>query len=120
MPGTNEREDSIPMKRPQMSRRQFLQTTLTAAAALPVVGTLLGPAIARAEDMLVTEMDDPNAASLVAALGYVNVSTTEGQNCSNCLFYEATADGKGKCLLISVPGGLVTEGGWCSSFSAKG
>jgi len=117
---TNKREDSIPMKRSQMNRRQFLQTTLTAAAALPVVGTLLRPAIARAEDMLVTEMDDPTAASMVSALGYVNVSVTEGQTCATCLFYEPGTDGRGKCQLIPVPGALVAEGGNCTSFSAKG
>jgi hypothetical protein len=108
------------MKRSQMNRRQFLQTTLTAAAALPVLGSLLRPAIARAEDMLVTEMDDPTAAAMVTALGYVNESVTEGQNCTNCLFYEPGSDGKGKCQLIPVPGALVADGGWCTSFSEKG
>ena len=118
--GTKERKDENPMKRSQMNRRQFLQTTLTAVAAVPVLGAILRPAVARAEGTLVTEMDDPTAASMVSALGYVNESTTEGQNCANCLFYEATADGKGKCQLIPVPGALVADGGWCTSYSAKG
>ena len=118
--GTNERKDEIPMKRSQMNRRQFLQNTLTAVAALPVLGAVLRPAIARAEGTLVTEMDDPTAASMVSALGYVNESTTEGQNCTNCLFYEPTGNGMGKCQLIPVPGALVKDGGWCTSYSAKG
>jgi len=108
------------MKR--MNRRQFMQTIFTTAAALPVVGTLLRPSIAFAEDKLITvlaEEGDAMASQMISALAYVNVSETEGQNCTNCLFYEPTADGNGKCQLIPVPGGLVADGGWCSSYSAK-
>lgn len=110
------------MKISNMNRRQFLQAMITATAAVPVVGTLLRPALARAEDMLVTDLaaaGDATAASMVTALAYVNESTTEGQTCANCLFYKPGEGGKGKCDLIPVPGALVTEAGWCSSYSVK-
>ena len=106
----------------QMDRRHFLQTTFTALAALPVVGTLLRPAIARAEDKLITDLaagGDAMAEQMIAALAYVNESTTEGQSCANCLFYEGGDAATGKCQLIPVPGGVVAKGGWCSSFSEK-
>ena len=105
-----------------MNRREFLQTGLTAAAVLPVAGALLRPTTARAEDKLVTELaaaGDEMAASLVTALGYVAISEKEDENCANCLFYEPGAGGTGKCQLMPVPGGVVADAAWCTSFSKK-
>ena len=91
-------------------------------AALPAAGALLHPAAAHAEDKLITELaaaGDEMAASLVAALGYVAKSEKEGEDCANCLFYEAGSGGTGKCQLMPVPGGVVAEAAWCTSYSKK-
>ena len=107
----------------EMNRRSFLQTSLTALAGLPILGVLLRPALARAEDKLITDLaagGDTMAEQMIAALGYVNESATDGQSCANCLFYEGGDAATGKCQLIPVPGGVVAKGGWCSSFSVKG
>ena len=96
-----------------MSRRDFMKTGLTAAAALPVVATLVRPGVARAE--LVTEL--PDQAAMVGALQYVNESTKPDQNCTNCQFYTPGEGGVGKCQLFPV--GNVAEKGWCASWAKK-
>ena len=70
---------------------------------------------AAGEEELVTNV--AAAAGMVSALQYVNTSVQPDQNCANCLFYKAQENDLGKCELL--PMGLVKEGGWCSSWSAK-
>jgi len=64
---------------------------------------------------LVTEV--PAMASLVEQLQYVNESPKADQNCTNCLFYTARMEDRGKCQLFAQ--GLVTAEGWCASWAAK-
>lgn len=96
-----------------MHRRDFLAAGLTTAALLP--GALLTAKTARAEGELVTDLEAN--APMVAALQYVNESTTDGQNCDLCVLYTAGDGGNGKCALF--PTGTVTGTGWCASFAPK-
>ncbi len=70
---------------------------------------------AAGEQTLVTEVEAMRPT--VQALQYVSASAKPDQLCSNCLFYTAAQDGRGKCQLFTQ--GVVAEGGWCSSWSAK-
>ncbi len=101
--------------RKPMDRREFLKASLTATAALPVAGVVLGARTARAEDKLVTDIEA--VAPTVAALQYVHESAKPDQNCANCQFYTAGDAGQGKCQLF--PQGLVKETGWCMSWTKK-
>lgn len=61
--------------------------------------------------------DDPAALNDVdvstrTALGYVEVSTTDGQTCTNCLQFEAPANGG--CGTCKVVPGTINPAGWCS------
>ena len=98
------------------TRRDFLRTGLAAGALIPVAGLVLraGPAYAE-EEKLVTET--PAVAATVQALQYRLVSDKPDQSCSNCQFYTPTSGGKGKCQLFVQ--GLVSEKGWCMSWTKK-
>jgi len=99
-----------------LSRRDFLRSGLAAGALIPVAGLVLHAPVAWAEDeKLVTET--PAAAPTVQALQYKNQSDKPDQICSNCQFYTAKAGGQGKCQLFMQ--GLVTEKGWCMSWTKK-
>lgn len=51
------------------------------------------------------------------SLQYAEVSTTDGQNCTNCEQYEAAGEGEcGTCLVV--PGPINPEG-WCSVWVEK-
>jgi hypothetical protein len=102
--------------RSEMDRREFIKLGLTAGALLPIVGATFGAATARAsEDKLVTEIAENGM--LVESLQYVNESKTEGQSCSTCMLFTAGAGGRGKCQLFQQ--GVVSEKGWCASWSKK-
>ncbi len=101
--------------RNDLDRREFLQVGLTAAAVLPVAGALLRAGTARAEGEMVTDVEAMKAT--VQALQYIDESAKPDQTCANCQFYTAGEGGKGKCLLFVQ--GLVTEGGWCMSWTKK-
>ncbi len=101
--------------RNELDRREFLKVSLTAAVALPVAGAVFGARTARAEDKMVTEVEAMKPT--VQALQYVDASDKPDQNCANCQFYTAGDGGKGKCQLFME--GLVTEGGWCMSWTKK-
>ena len=98
------------------TRRDFLRTGLAAGALIPVAGLVLraGPAFA-ADEKLVTET--PAVAATVQALQYKLVSDKPDQSCSNCQFYTAGSGGRGKCVLFAQ--GLVSEKGWCMSWTKK-
>ena len=99
-----------------LSRRDFLRTGLAAGALVPVAGLVLRAPAAWAEDeKLVTET--PAAAATVQALQYKNESDKPDQNCANCQFYTPGSGGTGKCQLFMQ--GLVTEKGWCMSWTKK-
>ena len=98
------------------TRRDFLRTSLAASALIPVAGLVLraGPARA-ADEKLVTET--PAVAATVQALQYKNVSDKPDQKCSTCQFFTAGSGGHGKCQLFVQ--GLVSETGWCMSYTKK-
>ena len=116
------------------SRRRFCARSLMILGALPILDATVRAAPAAAE---VTAPVNP-AEGQAVALGYVHdaskVDTTkfpkragpEGQKqfCKNCLFMQSAglkADGQegawGKCAIF--PMGLVSEAGWCNTWSPK-
>ena len=98
------------------TRRDFLRTGLAAGAPIPVVGLVLRARPAFAEDeKLVTET--PAVAATVQALQYKNASDKPDQHCSMCQFYTPKGAGHGKCQLFVQ--GLVSDGGWCMSYTKK-
>lgn len=99
-----------------LSRRDFLRTGLAAGALIPVAGLVLrAPAAWAADEKLVTET--PAMAPTVQALQYRLVSDKPDQNCKNCQFYTPGTGGTGKCQLFVQ--GLVSEKGWCMSWTKK-
>ena len=98
------------------TRRDFLRTGLAAGSLIPVAALVLRarPAVA-AEEALVTET--PAVAATVQALQYKNQSDKPDQHCSICQFYTPVGAGHGKCQLFVQ--GLVSETGWCMSFTKK-
>jgi len=61
-------------------------------------------------------MVDPES-SQALALAYVNESTVEGQNCSNCALYQNGDEKVGECPLFQ--GKKVTAGAWCNAWVLK-
>ena len=99
-----------------LSRRDFLRSGLAAGALIPVAGLVLrAPAAWAADEKLVTET--PAMAPTVQALQYKLVSEKPDQKCGNCQFYTAGTGGTGKCQLFVQ--GLVSEKGWCMSWTKK-
>ena len=98
------------------TRRDFLRTGLAAGALIPVAGLVLGarPALA-ADEKLVTQT--AAVAATVQALQYKAVSDKPDQHCSICQFFTPTSGGLGKCQLFVQ--GLVSEKGWCMSYTKK-
>lgn len=102
--------------RSEMDRREFIKLGLTAGALLPIVGATLGARTARAADeQLVTEI--PENKMLVESLQYTNQSKTEGQSCSSCMLFTPGEGGHGKCQLFQQ--GVVSQTGWCASWTKK-
>jgi len=98
------------------TRRDFLRTGLAAGALIQVAGLVLRARPASAEEeKLVTET--PSVAATVQALQYKNQSDKPDQHCSICQFYTPKGGGHGKCQLFVQ--GLVSETGWCMSFTKK-
>jgi len=99
------------------SRRDFLRNSLFAVAALPLGAGVLSRS-ALAQDLPRLEMDNAQA----KALGYVetaseasgNAAYEEGENCANCMFFNAETEG---CQLF--PQNSVAPEGWCQSWTAK-
>ena len=92
------------------SRRRFLRraggglAALTVASIVPLHG-------ARAQARL--SMEDPTA----KALGYVEVSATDGKWCDNCNFWQGGDAKWGGCPIF--PGKQVAAKGWCKSWIKK-
>ena len=95
------------------SRRQFMRTAGAGAMAVSLAGLVRIPA-ASAQDMPKLSLDDPSA----KALGYVEKSTTDGQLCNNCNFWQGGDAAWGGCPLF--PGKSVAAEGWCKSWVKKG
>ena len=93
------------------NRRSFFQNTMTALASLPMLGAA---AVAYAKKAVVSLVDPKNA--VAKNLKYVEASTAEGKNCSNCLQYreEITHDGKKVGLCNIFPAKYVRSEGYCS------
>ncbi|MDR9440132.1 MAG: high-potential iron-sulfur protein [Halomonas sp.] len=99
------------------SRRDFMRNSLLGLAALPLGAGILSKS-ALAQDL---PRLDPSAEQ-AKALNYVeNASDAsdhpayeEGEQCSNCMFYQADSEG---CQLF--PQNSVEPGGWCQSWTAQ-
>lgn len=97
---------------PTTSRRQFLATCAIGIATVPLAG-LLRAGAARAAELPKLSLEDPTA----KALNYVEQSTTEGQRCNNCQFWQGGDADWGPCPLF--PGKSVSARGWCTSWTKK-
>jgi hypothetical protein len=94
------------------SRRRFLRVAGAGAVALPLAGLIRVETVNGAE-MPMLSLDDPTA----KALGYVEMSATDGQHCSNCNFWQGGTAASGGCPLF--PGKAVAAKGWCKSWIKK-
>jgi len=94
------------------TRRHFLVVSAAGIGALPLAG-LLHPEASRAADLPKLSLEDPTA----KALNYVEQSTTEGQQCNNCQFWQGGDVDWGPCPLF--PGKSVSAQGWCKSWTKK-
>ncbi|MEQ8693080.1 MAG: high-potential iron-sulfur protein [Pseudomonadales bacterium] len=104
------------------SKNQFTRRTFIATSA---VGAMAVSRMASAATTLPRlKVDEPIALALgyqpdaddVDVTKYPKRAGAEGatQLCSNCRFYQATADGYGTCSAI--PGKLVAGPGWCNAW----
>lgn len=93
-----------------MKRREFLQLSGMAGVCMLIPSISLS---ALADEPLVS-VDDPQA----KALGYVELSPTDGQVCGNCIHAKGdlTAPDVG-CNLF--PGKQVKNAGWCKVWAAR-
>jgi len=94
------------------SRRQFMRAAGAGAMAVSLAGLVRIP-VASAQDMPALSLDDPSA----KALGYVEKTATDGQQCNNCNFWQGGDAARGGCPLF--PGKSVTAEGWCKSWVKK-
>lgn len=94
------------------SRRKFMRVAGSGLAVLPLVHFIPVRTAAGAEMPPVTA-DDATA----KALAYVDVSTTSGQQCDNCNFWQGGSAERGGCQLF--PGKSVAAKGWCKSWIKK-
>lgn len=90
-------------------RRRALRLALSSIAAVPFAAALLRSRAQAAEKV------DPNG-SMAKALQFTEKSTTKGQTCSGCQFYQGTGD-SAPCIVFT--GKIVPAGGWCKSWVAK-
>lgn len=99
------------------SRRKFMRASLLSIAALPFGASILSrQAFAQTLEPL-----DP-AAPQAQALNYVEIAADasdnaeykEGNNCSNCMFFQEANNG---CMLF--PNNSVAPEGWCQSWVQK-
>jgi len=106
------------------NRRQALSLLIGGAAALPISGVLLSPALAWAQGIPRVSEDDP----IAFALGYVHDAARvdqskypryeTGQICANCQQWQGETDEDwAPCAII--PGRLVSNPGWCSVWVRK-
>ncbi|ALM51586.1 high-potential iron-sulfur protein [Halomonas huangheensis] len=101
---------------PHYSRRKFLRQSLIGLAALPLGSAVLSIG-AQARDL--PRLDENSTQA--KALGYVekasdaedNADWSEGENCSNCMFYNTETQA---CQLF--PQNSVAAAGWCQSWVA--
>lgn len=91
------------------TRRDFIRTVGAAAAMLPLAGVI---PVQAAEMPKLSEGD-----ATAKALGYVHESTTAGQLCNNCNFWQGGDAVWGGCPLF--PGNSVSAAGWCKSWIKK-
>lgn len=98
------------------SRRDFMRNSLLGMAALPLGAGILSKS-AFAQDLPRLDPESPEA----QALNYVEEASEasdhpayeEGEQCDNCMFWQADVEG---CQLF--PGNSVEPGGWCQSWVA--
>ncbi|MEP0548837.1 MAG: high-potential iron-sulfur protein [Rhodothermales bacterium] len=116
-----------------LSRRSFLGrlaavgavglggSTLLAACGgdeATTAGTSDGARVVEASSCEGYDALDPQALQTRQALGYVDATPREGQNCANCRFYTQPQGGSpcGGCQLFAGP---VSPAGWCQSWAAQ-
>ena len=94
------------------TRRDALKTIAAGTVLVPL--TNLVGRNAMAQDLPMVAVDDPQA----VALGYIEMTETEGQMCLNCQLYTgAEGEESGPCAIF--PGKAVTAKGWCKSWVQK-
>ena len=110
--GCQQGEKGVPKKKEMKEAAAAAKKAPAAAASAPAAA-----AAAAGDDGCGGAIDDKSK-NLRSTLQYVEKSTTEGKNCSNCLQYKAPAAGKkcGGCNLFSGP---VQPNGYCLSWAAK-
>ena len=94
------------------SRRRFMRVAGTGLVALPFAG-LIPVQVVNAAGMPPVTADDP----IAKALAYVDASTTDGQQCNNCNFWQGGDADRGGCQLF--PDKSVAAKGWCKSWTKK-
>ncbi len=99
------------------SRRKFMRQSLLGIAALPLGASFLSQN-ALAQELTPLDPSAPQAKALnyvkVAAEASSHPAYAEGEQCSNCRFFQ---EGKNGCQLF--PQNSVEPGGWCQSWVAK-
>ncbi len=91
------------------TRRNFLKNSALCGTVF-FAGSSLN--ISLANNHVVSE-SDPQA----KALGYVSVSSKDGQACSNCALFQPEKDEIGGCPLFG--GKKVASQGWCTAWAKK-
>lgn len=118
------------MTETNLSRRSFIQR-LAVVGAASVGATYIvacggdGGAAGEGEGGSTAALDctdvsalSPEEQATRTALQYVDVSVTEGKDCTNCQQYQAAADASscGTCLVVP---GSINPVGYCSSWAEK-
>ncbi|MDR5866621.1 high-potential iron-sulfur protein [Halomonas koreensis] len=99
------------------SRRDFVRHSLLGLAALPLgAGILSRTALAQELPPLDPSSDQAKALNYVvnASEASDHPAYAEGENCANCMFYQADSQG---CQLF--PQNSVSPEGWCQSWTAQ-
>jgi hypothetical protein len=89
---------------------QGRRTILKGLVSIPVIAVTGFHTTAQAA---MVSVDDPTA----KALGYMEVSATEGSSCSNCALFSGGTAATGPCAIF--PGKEVAAAGWCKSWAKK-
>ena len=96
------------------------RTFLGLAGATPLVLFGLGSSARGADAAACFNPDTLPASqkSMRKALGFAGISTDPAKSCSGCAFFTPSANGCGKCQLLS--GGPVSGSSVCRSWAKKG
>ncbi len=115
-----------------LNRRRFIQRITVLGAATVGAGylTACGPGEGGGEgegegggetaalDCTDVSALDESQVAVRTSLEYVEMSETEGENCTNCQQYQVP-DTEGSCGTCLVVPGPINPEGWCSSWAEK-